>query len=179
NRRYPFILVLLAISAAASLLGGCMRTGGSDMPELTATDPKSAPQSNAAATAQWAAAYAKKPQDPKLALGYARALRAVGSKDRAMQVIQADFQADQANGELAAEFGRLALDMGRLDIAKYTLQVAEAQGVHYWNTLSALGTLQAKAGKHSEAQRYYLAALQAQPDAISVTNNLALSYALD
>ncbi len=69
--------------------------------------------------------------------------------------------------------------MGRLDIAKYTLQVAEAQGVHDWKTLSALGTLHAKAGEHSEAQRYFLAALKAQPDAISVTNNLALSYALD
>ena len=159
-----------------------MRTGDtSDMPELTATDPKMAgdPQANAAATAQWAAAYAKKPQDPKLALGYARALRAVGSKDRAMQVMQAAFEANQANGELAAEFGRLALDVGRLDIAKYTLQVAEAQGVHDWKTLSALGTLHAKAGEHSEAQRYFLAALKAQPDAISVTNNLALSYALD
>jgi Flp pilus assembly protein TadD len=151
------------------------------MPELTATDPKVAgdPQANAAATAQWAAAYAKKPQDPKLALGYARALRAVGSKDRAMQVMQTAFEANQANGELAAEFGRLALDVGRLDIAKYTLQVAEAQGIHDWKTLSALGTLHAKAGEHSEAQRYFLAALQQQPDAISVTNNLALSYALD
>ena len=179
NRRYPFILVLLAISAAASLLGGCMRTGESDMPELTATDPKGDPQTNAAATAQWGAAYAKKPQDPKLALGYARALRATGSKDRAMQVLQAAFQANQVNGELAAEFGRLALDVGRIDIAKYTLQVAEAQGVSDWKTLSAIGTLHAKAGEQSEAQRYFLAALKAQPDAISVTNNLALSYALD
>ncbi len=95
NRRYSFILALLASTAAATLLGGCMRTGDtSDMPELTATDPKMAgdPQANAAATAQWAAAYAKKPQDPKLALGYARALRAVGSKDRAMQVMQAAFE---------------------------------------------------------------------------------------
>lgn len=153
----------------------------SDMPELTATDPKMAgdPQANAAATAQWAKAYAKKPQDPKLALGYARALRTVGSKDRAMQVLQTAFQRNPTNGELAAEFGRLALDVGRLDIAKYTLQVAETQGVTDWKTLSALGTLHAKEGGHSEAQRYFLAALQVQPDAISVTNNLALSYALD
>jgi Flp pilus assembly protein TadD len=184
HRRYSFIfiLALLALTAAASLLGGCMRTGDtSDMPELTATDPKMAgdPQANAAATAQWAAAYAKKPRDPKLALGYARALRVTGSKDRAMQVLQAAFEANQANGELAAEFGRLALDVGRLDIAKYTLQVAEAQGIHDWKTLSALGTLHAKAGEHSDAQRYFLAALKEQPDAISVTNNLALSYALD
>jgi Flp pilus assembly protein TadD len=182
NKRHPFILALLATTAAATLLGGCMRTGGmSDMPELTATDAKMAgdPQANAAATAKWAAAYAKKPQDTKLALGYARALRAVGSKDRAMQVMQAAFQANQTNGELAAEFGRLALDVGRLDIAKYTLHVAETQGINDWKTLSAQGTLHAKAGEHGEAQRYFLAALQTQPDAISVTNNLALSYALD
>jgi Flp pilus assembly protein TadD len=182
NWHCSFILALLASTVATTLLGGCMRTGDmSDMPELTATDPKMAgdPQANAAATAQWAAAYAKKPQDPKLALGYARALRAVGSRDRAMQVLQVAFQANPTNGELAAEFGRLALDVGRPDIAKYTLQVAESQGIHDWKTLSALGTLHAKAGEHSEAQRYFLAALQEQPDAISVTNNLALSYALD
>ena len=179
NQRYSFVLVLLAATAAASLLGGCMRTGMSDMPELTATDPKGDPQANAAATSQWATAYAKKPTDPKLALGYSRALRAMGSKDQAMHVLQGAFQANQTNGELAAEFGRLALDVGRLDIAKYTLHVAEAQGIHDWKTLSAQGTLHAKAGEHSEAQRYFLAALQAQPDAISVTNNLALSYALD
>jgi tetratricopeptide (TPR) repeat protein len=57
--------------------------------------------------------------------------------------------------------------------------VAEAQGVKDWKTLSAQGTLRAKQGKHAEAQQYYLAALQEQPDAVSVINNLALSYALD
>jgi tetratricopeptide (TPR) repeat protein len=66
-----------------------------------------------------------------------------------------------------------------MDIAKYTLHVAEAQGVNDWKTLSAQGTLHAKQGEHAQAQQYYLAALRAEPDAISVTNNLALSYALD
>src|SRR5262245_59068695 len=179
HRRYSFVLVLLASAAVAPLLGGCMRTGSSDMPELTATDPKADPQANAAATSQWAMAYAKKPKDPKIAIGYARALKVMGNKDRALGVLEASFRQNQNNGELAAEFGRLALDMGRLDIAKYTLQVAEAQGISDWKTLSALGTLHAKAGQHNEAQRYYLAALQAQPDSISVTNNLAMSYALD
>src|SRR5262245_41409241 len=69
HRAYSFILGLLAVTAAATSLGGCMRTGESDMPELTATDPKGDPQANAAATSQWATAYAKKPTDPKLALG--------------------------------------------------------------------------------------------------------------
>ena len=69
--------------------------------------------------------------------------------------------------------------MNRLDIAQQTLKVAEAQGVKDWKTLSAQGTLRAKQGQHAEAQQYYLAALQEQPDAVSVINNLALSYALD
>jgi Tfp pilus assembly protein PilF len=69
--------------------------------------------------------------------------------------------------------------MNRLDIAQQTLKVAEAQGVKDWKTLSAQGTLRAKRGQHAEAQQYFLAALQEQPDAVSVINNLALSYALD
>ncbi len=91
----------------------------------------------------------------------------------------AGYRANPDNGEIAAELGRLALDMGRLDIAAQTLKVAEAQGVRDWKTLSAQGTLRAKQGQHAEAQQYYLAALQEQPDAVSVINNLALSYALD
>ena len=116
---------------------------------------------------------------PKMALGYANALKAIGSRDRAMEVLTAAYRANQDNGEIAAELGRLALDMNRLDIAQQTLKVAEAQGVKDWKTLSAQGTLRAKRGQHAEAQQYYLAALQEQPDAVSVINNLALSYALD
>src|SRR3972149_11096734 len=131
------------------------------------------------AISQWSAAYAKKPQDPKMALGYAMALRATGSRDRAVDILIAGSRANPDNAEIAAELGRLALDMGRLDIARQTLKVAEAQGVRDWKTLSAQGTLRAKQGQHAEAQQYYLAALQEQPDAVSVINNLALSYALD
>ena len=113
-----------------------------------------------------------------MALGYARALKAIGSKEQALEVLKTSYQT-APTGEVAAELGRLALDMGRLDIAKATLQVAEAQGVRDWKTLSALGTLRAKQNQHAEAQQYFLAALQLEPNAVSVINNLALSYALD
>jgi Tfp pilus assembly protein PilF len=59
------------------------------------------------------------------------------------------------------------------------LKTAEAKGVRDWKTLSAQGTLHAKQGDHAQAQQYFLAALQEKPDAVSVINNLALSYALD
>jgi Flp pilus assembly protein TadD len=173
-------LALRATVAPAALLGGCT-TGplwGKNDPSSAERLADNADPNAPGATAQWASAYAKSPQDPRMALGYSRALKAIGSRDQALQVLKASYQTNP-NGEVAAELGRLALDMGRLDIAKATLQVAEAQGVRDWKTLSAQGTLRAKQGKHAEAQQYYLAALQLQPDAVSVINNLALSYALD
>jgi Flp pilus assembly protein TadD len=168
-------LALLATTALATALGGCTQTG----PFSRSNEPKLAAADAIGAVTQWSAAYAKNPQDPKMALGYAAALKAIGSRDRALEVLTAGYRANQDNGEISAELGRLALDMNRLDIAQQTLKVAEAQGVKDWKTLSAQGTLRAKRGQHAEAQQYFLAALQEQPDAVSVINNLALSYALD
>jgi Flp pilus assembly protein TadD len=168
---------LLATTAVAALAGGCTQTGSpfarfSNEPKLAAADA-------IGAVAQWSAAYNKNPQDPKMALGYAMALKTIGSRDRALDILVAGYRANPDDGEIAAELGRLALDVGRLDIAQQTLKVAETQGVKDWKTLSAQGTLRAKQGQYAEAQQYYLAALQEQPDAVSVINNLALSYALD
>jgi Flp pilus assembly protein TadD len=174
--RRAMAFALLATTAAAALLGGCTQTGPfarfSNEPKLAAPD-------SIGAVAQWSEAYTKNPEDPKAALGYANALKALGSRDRALEVLSAAFRANPTQGEIAAELGRLALDMGRPEIAMQTLRVGEAQGVKDWKTLSAQGTLRAKQGKHAEAQQYYLAALKEKPDAVSVINNLALSYALD
>jgi Flp pilus assembly protein TadD len=172
--RRSMALALLATTAVAAILGGCGQTGG-----LFSREPKLAAADSIGAVSQWSTAYAKKPDDPKMALGYAQALRAIGARDRALEVLTAGYRANPTNGEIAAELGRLALDVGRLDIAGQTLKVAEAQGVRDWKTLSAQGTLRAKHGQHAEAQQYFLAALQDKPDAVSVINNLALSYALD
>lgn len=169
-------LALLATTAVAVLISGCTPTrlpfSRSEETKLSATDA-------VGAIAQWSAAYSKNPQDPKMVLGYAAALKTIGSRDKALEILTAGYRANQNDGQIAAELGRLALDIGRLDIAQQTLKVAETQGVKDWKTLSAQGTLRAKQGRHAEAQQYYLAALQEQPDAVSVINNLALSYALD
>jgi Flp pilus assembly protein TadD len=137
------------------------------------------PSEAVAATQQWAAAYAKNPQDPHNAIGYARTLKALGSGDRALEILKTAFQANITNADIAAELGRLALELNHLEIAKPALEVADQQGMRDWKTLSALGTLRAKEGRLDQAQQYYLAALENQPDALSVINNLALSYMLD
>ena len=177
--RHRFVLALLATTAAATLLGACSQTdkspfGGSSF-AAEEMDGAGAVQ----ATHKWAEAYAKRPNDPKIAIGYAKALKAIGSKDKAVEVLTASYRADQANGEVAAELGRAALDAGRMDVAEHALKTAETKGIKDWRTLSAQGTLRAKKGEHAQAQQYFLAALQEQPDAVPVINNLALSYALD
>ena len=174
------VLALLATTALACSLGGCGATDSlfsrkglpSDDVQMSAADA-------ASATSQWAAAYMKDPQNPKMALGYARTLKAIGERDRSLDILKTAYQANPGNGEVAAELGRLALETGHLEIAAPVLQTAEAQGIRDWRTLSAFGTLRAKQGKYAEAQQYYLAALELQPDSVSVINNLALSYALD
>jgi Flp pilus assembly protein TadD len=175
--RRAIAVALLATTAAAALLGGCTRTG-MPLPRFSA-EQKLAPTDAVGAVAQWSAAHAKKPTDPSLSIGYAQALKSIGSRDRALDVLTVAYRANPDNGPLAAELGRLALDMGRYDIASHTLKVAETQGVKDWKTLSAQGTLRARKGNHAEAQQYFLAALKEEPDATSVTNNPALSYALE
>jgi len=175
--RRRMALALLATTAVAALLGGCTQTG---LPfARTSEETKLSAADAVGAIAQWSAAYSKNPQDPKMVVGYAAALKAIGSRDKALEILTDGYRANQTDGEIAAELGRLALEMGRLDIATQTLKVAETQGVKDWKTLSAQGTLRAKQGRHAEAQQYYLAALQEEPDSVSVINNLALCYALD
>ena len=173
------VFALLATTAAAALLGACTQTDRLFSRSNPASAVKMTAQEAAGATSRWAVAYAKNPKDPQMALGYAKALRATGAKDRALQILKTTYRADPSNGEVAAELGRVALDAGRIDIATHALKSAASQGVTDWKTLSAQGTLHAKKGEHGQAQQYYLAALKKNPDAASVTNNLALSYALD
>jgi Flp pilus assembly protein TadD len=175
--RRALAFALLATTAAAALLGGCTKTG-LPLPRFSG-EQKLASTDAVGAVAQYSAAYAKNPNDPNLAIGYAQTLKTIGSRDRALEVLTAGYRANPENGPLAAELGRLAVDMGRLEIASHALKVAEATGVKDWKTLSAQGTLHAKKKNHAEAQQYFLAALKEKPDAVSVTNNLALSYALD
>src|SRR4030067_1766942 len=75
--RRAMVLALLATTAVAALLGGCTQTG---LPfARSSNETKLSAAEAVGAISQWSAAYAKKPQDPKMALGYAMALKAIGS----------------------------------------------------------------------------------------------------
>ena len=131
------------------------------------------------ATTKWNDAYNKDTTNARNALGYSAALRTLGNKKRAFEVLQTAYAANPNNPELAAEIGKVALETGQVSVATKALQTAEEKGVKDWKTLSAQGTLAAKRGDHAKAQQYYQAALRQKPDSTSVINNLALSYTLD
>lgn len=177
-------MALLATSAAAALLGGCNKDG----PHLLSRNSSIFSHSrsvalaggsrNQAVVGQWADAYARHPSNPKMVLGYAFALKATGAKQEALRVLKTGFRANPENGQIAANLGRLALEMGQSNVAETALRVANQQGMRDWRTLSAEGTLLAKHGNHVQAQKFFLAAMREQPNAVPVINNLALSYAL-
>lgn len=132
------------------------------------------------ATTYWARQHQKNPKDPTAALNYARNLKVLGSKERAVEVLARTYQLNPGHGELASEFGRLALSLGKVEMAEKLLnQARKASRKKDWRVLSALGTVNSKRGDHKKAQTLYLAALREQPGATSLYNNLALSYALD
>lgn len=176
--------------AIASLAAGCTKLGKKDSPHkrVAAIDYSKQAQRPAltpnhplhVATTQWARKHEKDPADATAALNYARGLKALGAKDKALDVLARTYQLTPRNGELVSDYGRLALALGKVQLAEQLLnQAMQGRGSGDWRVLSAMGTVSAKRGDHKKAQSYYMAALRKQPGATSVYNNLALSYALD
>lgn len=181
---------LMTSAAIIALATGCSKTSRKDAPQnrlaamgYSQQQKRSALEPNNPlhiATTKWARQNQKDPADVDAALNYARSLKALGAKDKALEVLARTHQIKPSNGELVSEYGRLALDLGKVQLAEQLLNKAmHARGTPDWRVLSAMGTVQAKHGNHAKAQSYYLAALKQQPGATSVYNNLALSYALD
>ncbi len=174
---------VIAIAAACSPIGG-KKSARKHLaaPVVAPKPPRQALKPNNplhVATAYWAGQYQKKPNDPDAALNYARNLKAMGSKDRALAVLKRAHAQYPSNPDMASEYGRLVLETGQVQLALRILKKAvKPGGKTDWRVLSAQGTAYAKLGKHAEAQKYFTAALRKNPNSPNVNNNLALSYAM-
>ena len=132
-----------------------------------------------AAREYWANALARNPRDDKAAIAYAKSLKAEGSKDKAMSVLQHAAMYNPDSTAVASEEGRLALDMGQTGLAEKLLNRANSDEQPDWRVLNALGTLEAQRGNKPSAKAYFERAARIAPNEPSVLNNLALTYALD
>lgn len=176
------------VGAAATclMLGACGQLPNPGAPEMLALkDPT--PQAReganpgeelAKATEYWGKQYSQNSRDLKTALNYARNLKAMDQKRRALAVLQQASLFHGENRELAGEYGRLALDMDQLNVANKLLTVADDPTNPDWRVISARGTLLAKQGKYRDAIPYYERALTLSDNHSSIMSNLALAHAM-
>jgi Flp pilus assembly protein TadD len=131
------------------------------------------------ATDYWGKTYAKSPRELEPALNYARNLKAMGEKRRALAVLQQASLYHGQSRELAGEYGRLALDLDQIAAAKQLLAIADDPGRPDWRVVSARGAVLAKEGNYDEAIPFFEKALALSPDQPSVLSNLALAQAMN
>ena len=181
------ILAGLGLSLSACAQSGLGEVAGLN-PEVKpghsqtqkANEPLKTPQSELAkATEYWGKKFASNPRDAKYAVNYARNLKAMGQKRRALAVLQ---QASIFNGKdvkLASEYGRLALDLGQTSLGAKILAKVDNPTRPDWRVISARGAALAKQGKNTEALQYFERAIAIAPNQPSVMNNLAMAYTMD
>ena len=122
--------------------------------------------------------YDADPGDKKIAIAYARALRAATRYEQAVAVTQKLAAQYPKDMDVLGAYGKALADAGRLDEAQTVLPEAHTPEQPNWSVLSAQGAVADQLGDHDQAQAYYAAALKIVPDQPEVLSNLGLSYAL-
>lgn len=176
------LAVLAGALAAALLLGGCQSNGLGDLTasidsSRDAKLPASEPELRRFAD-EWGHNYDRAPDNKRVAMTYAKALRALGEQPQATAVLQRLAAKYPKDLDVLAAYGKLLADVGRLQEASEVLSRAHTPERPNWSVLSAQGSVSDQLGDHPHAQEYYAAALKIVPNQPQVLSNLGLSYAL-
>ena len=181
--------LVVGAAAAGLALGGC--SGGlqdsgltamleASKPAETAEAPKADPKAELAkATTYWQKEFANNPRNIDAAVNYAKNLKAMGEKDRAIAVLQQASMYNSDHKGLASEYGRLALESDQTALAEKLLARAEDPLKPDWKVISAHGAALAKQGRHREAVPMFERALALSPDNPSILNNLGMAQAMN
>ncbi len=180
----------IAALTTCTMLGACAQATKPSLPELLSPNEAStqAAESQPAdtgkselvkATEYWGKEYAKDPRNLEAALGYAKNLKAMGEKKRALAVLQHASILHGNSRELANEYGRLALEFDQVSLANRLLAAADDPVNPDWRVISARGTVLAKQGKYKEAIPFYERALTLAHNHPSILSNLALAHAMN
>lgn len=193
----------LAAFTASLMLGACGQTmtSSGDLLAANAANPAAAQRAEAVARARqsgqavaqsgdpqdelrkateyWGELFAKNPRQLEPALNYARNLKAMGEKEKAMGVLQQVSLFNGSSRELASEYGRLALDLDQVKVAKQLLAMADDPSKPDWRVVSARGAALAKEGDYGAAIPFFERAMLLAPDQPSIKSNLALAHAMN
>ena len=169
--------------AGTLMLGACSSGLGTATGGLAGLKPRRLPPTSAAssckATEFWGQKFQQNPRDLTAGVNYAKNLKAMGEKQRALAVLQQMSLLHSNSRELASEYGRLALELDQVSVAARLLAVADDPVNPDWQVISARGTVLAKQGKYGEAVPFYERALTLAPNQPSLLSNLALAHAMN
>jgi len=129
-------------------------------------------------TKELSQAWAQKPGDETIGLAYADALTKLGQQDAALDVLKSVSVSHANNGVVQGKIGKQLLAANRPGEAVAVLERAVAASPSDWKSYSALGSAYDQQGQYELARTQYNKALALQPGALSVQNNLGMSFAL-
>jgi Flp pilus assembly protein TadD len=168
------IVALLALSGCKSMSMDDV-TGSIGAPTKPAS---SSPDDLRAFSDQMRQRYEAHPDDKKIALAYAKSLRARDLNDQAAAVLQNVAIKNPGDRDVLAAYGKALADAGQLQQAQGVLEGADTPDDPNWSVVSTRGSIADQLGDHAAAQGYYETALKLAPGEPSVLSNLGLSYAL-
>ncbi len=179
-------LALLAFALAASATA--CATAPKDQQALAmreAMTPASAEERAAANRADaltranfWAKENNKDPEDLTSALEFARALREIGSHDRAIDVMSRTLIVHPDSVDAVMLLGRIQMAKGDVPNAARAFNRATQIEPERAETWAALGTTYDRQGHHGLAQTAYLKALELEPLRTTTLTNYGLSLVL-
>jgi Flp pilus assembly protein TadD len=114
-----------------------------------------------------------------LGLEYAASLEKIGQTDDQLGVLKVLAASHPEDGALQSKIGKQLLSAGRAGEALEILDRASKAPNADWKTFSALGSAYDQQGSRIQARDAYKAALDLNPNALTVQNNMAMSFALE
>ena len=186
--------VALPLAATSlALIAGCASTGAAEdqAPVATAepTNPAFVPASSEDRIRAermppleranfWALEYNKTPEDLDTAVHFGKALRAIGSEQRAIEVMTAIEVIHPGAGEPKLVRGRALSALNRVQEGRRAFMAAATLMPESADALAALGLANDRLGDHISAQTAYRQALELEPSRPSTLSNLGLSLTL-
>jgi Flp pilus assembly protein TadD len=167
-----------AMVLSALLLSACQKNATSlnADPLATASLSSAAPsfKKTEALSQQWKA----DPTNLPVTFAYAANLEKLGQKPTQIDVLRKTAEQTRGDAKAQSEIGRVLLSAGDVEGATEALSRAASLNLRDPQALSAWGAALDQQTKHVDAREKYQAALALSPDDIGISNNLAMSFAL-
>ncbi len=126
----------------------------------------------------WGKEYQKDGENIEVALEFIDALRAIGSQDRALDVVTRTLVVHPGNADLMMVNGRILMSENKFDAARVSFEQVTRAAPGRADGWAALGTAYDQMEMHRQAQASYQRALAIEPARVTTLTNYGLSLLL-